>query len=74
MDVTGYTEDGSSYYRVAEDSTARVSLSIHLVGNGAYAQFGVGKLSWGTSSVDAFSTTYGLDDFKTPSIYLSVAN
>jgi len=75
MDVTGYTEknDFSKYYRVAENATARVSLSIHLLGGENYAQFKIKQLDWGTSSsVSAFSsTTYGLDDFKTPNIYLS---
>jgi hypothetical protein len=75
MDVTGYTEKDNNYYRVAEDSTARVSLSIHLnaATEGGYAQFKITGLKWGTSSeaVTSSTTTYGLDDFKTPSIYLS---
>ena len=75
MDVTGYTEknDSSKYYRVAENATARVSLSIHLLGGENYAQFKIKQLDWGTSSsVSAFQTAYGLDDFKTPNIYLSL--
>ena len=76
MDVTGYTEKkDNDYYRVAENATTRVTLSIHLVGDGKYAQFQINNLKWGTSSkaVTSSTTTYGLDDFKTPSIYLSAA-